>query len=88
MRLNNHLFFTEDSLLFGKANVFEWFNVPEILQVYMQASGQKLNHEKTSLFFNKNTQATTKQHILSIEGLSSTFGMGSFPVHGQDLKEI
>jgi hypothetical protein len=42
MRLNNHLFFTEDSLLFGKANVFEWINVPEILQVYMQASGQKL----------------------------------------------
>jgi hypothetical protein len=68
MRLNNHLFFTEDSLLFGKANVFEWINIPEILQVYMQASGQKLNHEKTSLFFNKNTRQQQNSIFSRLQG--------------------
>lgn len=47
----NHLFFTDDSLLFCKASSQEWGNIQAILELYERASGPKLNREKTSLFF-------------------------------------
>jgi hypothetical protein len=68
----NHLFFADDSLFFYKANIPEWLNIQDILAIYEQASGQKLNREKTSIFFSRNTKAATKQHILSVVGVYST----------------
>jgi hypothetical protein len=68
----NHLLFADDSLLFCKANIFEWGRIQQLLDVYERASGQKLNKEKTSIFFSKNTQHTTKEHIISIAGINST----------------
>jgi hypothetical protein len=40
--------------------------------VYEKASGQKLNREKTSLFFSRNTKEEAKSFILSTAGVSST----------------
>jgi hypothetical protein len=68
----NHLFFADDSLLFCKANIPEWVQIQDILAIYEQASGQKLNREKTSIFFSRNTKVATKQHILSVAGVNST----------------
>jgi exonuclease III len=61
----NHLFFADDSLLFCRANFMEWGNVQEILNIYEKASGQKLNREKTSIFFSKNTKEEFKEFIAS-----------------------
>jgi hypothetical protein len=74
----NHLFFADDSLLFCKANVFEWMNIQEILGIYEQASGQKLNREKTSIYFSKNTHNDAKAHILSIAGVQVTTYFGKW----------
>jgi hypothetical protein len=68
----SHLFFADDSLLFCKANVEEWARIQEILGLYEQASGQKLNREKTSIFFSRNTKQETKDFIISISGVSSS----------------
>jgi len=68
----SHLFFADDSLLFCRANLIEWHNVHEILQRYERASGQKLNAEKTSIFFSKNTKREFKEHISSLMGISAT----------------
>lgn len=68
----NHLFVADDSLLFCKASIPEWVKIQDILKVYENASGQKLNREKTSIFFSKNTKQATKAHILSVAGVSST----------------
>ena len=46
-----HLFFADDSLLFCKANSQECGNVLKILAEYEKVSGQKINKDKTSLFF-------------------------------------
>jgi hypothetical protein len=51
----SHLFFADDSLLFCKANSVEWRRLTKILEKYEEASGQKLNRDKTSIFFSRNT---------------------------------
>ncbi|XP_042983260.1 uncharacterized protein LOC122312663 [Carya illinoinensis] len=68
----NHLFFADDSLLFCRANAMEWAKILELLSLYERASGQKLNSDKTSIFFSKNTKRLTKEHILGMAGLRST----------------
>jgi hypothetical protein len=68
----NHLFFADDSLLFCKASIIEWLSIQELLQIYEKASGQKLNRDKTSVFFSKNTKEEAKELILSNAGVSST----------------
>jgi hypothetical protein len=66
------LFFVDDSLLFCKVSIFEWLCIQELLQIYEKVSGQKLNGEKTSIFFSKNTKEEAKELILSNAGVSST----------------
>jgi hypothetical protein len=68
----NHLLFVDDSLLFCRANFIERGNIQEILDRYEKASKQKLNREKTSIFFSKNTRIEVKEYIASILGVSIT----------------
>jgi hypothetical protein len=51
----HHLFFADDSLLFCRASMREWRRVEEVLAFYESASRQKINREKTFIFFSKNT---------------------------------
>ena len=68
----SHLFFADDNLMFCRANIFEWIKVQEILIIYEKALGQKINWDKTSIFFNKNTKIGTREHLLTVSGVSST----------------
>jgi hypothetical protein len=47
----SYLFFADDSLLFCRANQSQWCAMMDILQLYKGASGQKMNANKTSIFF-------------------------------------
>jgi hypothetical protein len=40
--------------------------------IYKKASGQKLNRDKTSIIFSKNTKSKLKEYIASIAGVSIT----------------
>jgi hypothetical protein len=51
----SHLFFANDSLLLCKANSVEWQHIMRLLEKYECVSGLKLNMDKTSLFFSRNT---------------------------------
>jgi hypothetical protein len=68
----NYLFFADDSLLFCKANLTEWNKIQEVLEVYERASGQKINRDKTSIFFSKNTKEASRDQMLAVSGVSST----------------
>ena len=68
----NHLLFVDDNILFCRATIFEWIHIQEVLEVYEMALGQKLNRDKTSIFFSKNTRRETKTHIKAVAGVGST----------------
>jgi hypothetical protein len=42
------------------------------LELYEKASGQKLNRDKTFIFFSKNTKKEVREHILSLAKVNST----------------
>ena len=61
--LVSHLLFADDCILFGKVSKEEGLRLLKILEVYERESGQKLNREKTSLFFSKNTSVEVKEEV-------------------------
>jgi hypothetical protein len=66
-----NLFFADDSLLFCKATRVECEKIQDILWLYEKASGQKLNREKTTLFFSKNTPQAMQEELKDILGVPS-----------------
>ena len=54
--LVSHLLFVDDCIVFCNASKEERLRLTKILEVYERESRQKLNREKTSLFFQQNTQ--------------------------------
>ncbi|XP_042980012.1 uncharacterized protein LOC122310200 [Carya illinoinensis] len=67
-----HLFFADDSLVFCKSNPEEWNRMHRTLSSFELASGQRLNLEKTSIFFNSNTKPDTQLSILELAGIKAT----------------
>ena len=64
-----HLLFADDSLLFCRATVEECANVLNILEAYERASGQKVNRDKTALFFSRSTLEDVNSSIKHILGV-------------------
>ena len=64
-----HLFFADDSLLFCRASVQECMHIQDLLSTYEDASGQKLNRDKTTLFFSKNTNRGIHDSIIDLFGV-------------------
>ena len=59
----NHLLFADDSLLLFKANVEGSEEVSNLLDIYCRASGQRINHEKSSIFFSKGCPDSIKEEV-------------------------
>jgi hypothetical protein len=59
----SHLFFADDNLLFCRANLTQWNHLSSILKLYEEASGQKMNANKTAIFYSRNTPRTDKEQI-------------------------
>ena len=57
------MLFADDSIVFCKAMREECDRVLKVLEDYERDSGQKLNKEKTSLYFSKNTGREIKEYV-------------------------
>ncbi|OMO59710.1 reverse transcriptase [Corchorus capsularis] len=62
----SHLFFADDSLLFGKANSAESGKVKDYLRIYEECSGQKINFEKSVVFFSRNIAQSDRDRVKAI----------------------
>uniref|UniRef100_A0A2N9GCH6 Reverse transcriptase domain-containing protein n=1 Tax=Fagus sylvatica TaxID=28930 RepID=A0A2N9GCH6_FAGSY len=67
-----HLLFADDCLLFFRATTDECLAVMNILGKYEVASGQKLNNDKTSIFFSTNISTESREDIRNLMGASNT----------------
>ncbi|XP_062021454.1 uncharacterized protein LOC133738034 [Rosa rugosa] len=65
----HHLFFADDSLLFGAATMEECMVIKGILNTYECASGQKVNFTKSSVVFSNNIQHHLKATLAAILGV-------------------
>ncbi|KAK8687808.1 hypothetical protein V6N13_086604 [Hibiscus sabdariffa] len=59
----NHLFFADDSILFGEATVDSARHVKTIIDQYTSALGQHVNFDKSLLFFSSNDPSHLKDAI-------------------------
>ena len=62
----NHLLFADDSLIFMKADSGSAARLNSILRIYGAASGQRVNREKSAIFFSPNTTHGCRQAIKNI----------------------
>ena len=62
----SHLLFADDSLLFFRANRESAEKIKEVLDVYCQASGQRINTDKSSIHFAKGCSQTLRGEIKDI----------------------
>ena len=87
----SHLFFADDSLIFCRATIADCRALTYLLSCYERASGQKLNQEKTSLFFSTNTQHDIRQAICTELHTTSTGDLGKYlglpPIIGKGRKQ-
>ncbi|XP_062112653.1 uncharacterized protein LOC133823820 [Humulus lupulus] len=59
----SHMFFADDSYIFCKANSEEANHVLSLLHTFELASGQKINYDKSSVFFSRNTLVADRDTI-------------------------
>ena len=62
----NHLLFADGSLLFFKANSVGANEVNQVLDIYCQATGQRVNYAKSSLYFSKGVPDSVRHDIKSV----------------------
>lgn len=74
----SHILFADDSLFFCKAEVSQCQEIINILRLYGEASGQRINFAKSSIIFGKNVQNEAKKVIKEILGIHQEGGMGTY----------
>ncbi|XP_028125122.1 uncharacterized protein LOC114322024 [Camellia sinensis] len=74
----SHLFFADDSLLFGVAKPEEILVIQGLLLEYEGASGQKINLDKSTIFFSANVDAGRKEALRQILNVGSMVESGKY----------
>ena len=61
-----HLLFADDSLIFINAKAESSYRLNEILRIYGDASGKRVNRDKRSIFLSSNTPDTVRNSLKAI----------------------
>lgn len=62
----SHMLFTDDSYIFCKVSCDEASCIVNLLDMFEKVSGQKINMEKSSVFFSWNVEVNSKQEICEL----------------------
>uniref|UniRef100_A0A803NUC3 Reverse transcriptase domain-containing protein n=1 Tax=Cannabis sativa TaxID=3483 RepID=A0A803NUC3_CANSA len=74
----SHMFFANGSYIFCRANERATSNVQSLLNVSEQALGQKINPNKSSIFFSRNTDVYTRDVICGDMGIHEADDHGTY----------
>ncbi|KAL4348543.1 hypothetical protein GQ457_17G007650 [Hibiscus cannabinus] len=74
----NHLLYADDCLLFIKNSEKEARRLKEVLTVYEASSGQKINVEKSSIYFSNGTSEQSKTALKSILNMNEDVVLGQY----------
>ncbi|KAM1655328.1 hypothetical protein ACFX2K_007610 [Malus domestica] len=74
----SHLFFADDSVLFGHASVEEARGIVEVLRTYARGSGQAVNLSKSLIFFGWKTSNRVRRKIGRTMGIQCKTGFGRY----------
>ena len=72
------LLFTDDCLLFYKANQTNYRKLKSILDIFGNESGQLVNCHKSTLTFSKNAMSVHKQLVAGIFNISHSESLGKY----------
>lgn len=73
-----HLFFADDLILFNEASLVQAQVVNSVLNDFCNFSGQKVNANKTKVFFSRNVNHLKKEQICEIMGFGCTSDLGKY----------
>ncbi|KAA3459952.1 reverse transcriptase [Gossypium australe] len=65
----SHLFFADDSILFGDNPIEGASNIKNVVNKYEKVSGQLVNFDKSLIYFNNNVDPETRIHVGGILGV-------------------
>lgn len=74
----SHMLFADDSYLFCKASENEALGMVDLLQIYEEASGQRVNADKSSIFFSTNVSQGTRSSICRILQMNEADGNSKY----------
>lgn len=74
----SHLFFADDSLFFLTASTANCYEIMRIINVYCNASGQLVNHNKSTLYCTPNMSDARVHDICEILGVPATINPGRY----------
>lgn len=74
----SHLLFVDDYFLFCKANLTEVHRLMETLKVYEDASGKKINMNKSEFYFTRNLSIQAHEDMSRIMGDHHVLGTGTY----------
>ena len=74
----SHLFFTDDLMLFAKADRKNCIAIRDVLDSFCSLSGQKISDEKSQFFFSPNVEQTTREELSEVLGFRSTPFLGKY----------
>ena len=71
-------FFADDLILLTKVDQKNCVAIKEVLESFCELSRQKINSEKSRVFFSPNVDQTTKEDLCEILGFRSTSSLGKY----------
>ena len=74
----SHLFFTDDLLLFAKADYINCSTIRDVLDDFCSISGQTVSEAKSKVYFSPNVDKDTRDSLCDILGFTSTPSLGRY----------